>query len=90
MPKFKCEKCGANYYGWCVTVETCSMCGGKIIPAETEEEKRQINQELKNLYDSLTPEEKQRFNLELQTFLMTEVGRLGSDYEAIKNQIPNE
>lgn len=60
------------------------------IHAETEEEKRRINQELKNLYDSLTPEEKQRFNLELQTFLMTEVGRLGSDYEAIKNQIPNE
>ena len=60
------------------------------IHTETEEEKRQINQELKNLYDSLTPEEKQRFNLELQTLLMTEVGRLGSDYEAIKNQIPNE
>jgi hypothetical protein len=60
------------------------------IHAETEEEKRHINQELKNLYDSLTPVEKQRFNLELQTFLMTEVGRLGSDYEAIKNQIPNE
>jgi hypothetical protein len=60
------------------------------IHAETEEEKRQINQELKNLYDSLTPEEKQRFNLELQIFLTTEVGRLGSDYEAIKNQIPNE
>jgi hypothetical protein len=62
----------------------------RSIHAETEEEKRQINQELKNLYDSLTPDEKQRFNLELQTFLMTEVGRLGSDYEAIKNQIPNE
>ncbi|MEY4611741.1 MAG: hypothetical protein RL246_2060 [Bacteroidota bacterium] len=60
------------------------------IHAETEEEKRQINLELKNLYDSLTPEEKQRFNLELQIFLTTEVGRLGSDYEAIKNQIPNE
>jgi hypothetical protein len=60
------------------------------IHAETEEEKRQINQELKNLYDSLTPEEKQRFNLELQIFLTTEVGRLGSDYEAIKKQIPNE
>jgi hypothetical protein len=60
------------------------------IHAETEDEKRQINQELKNLYDSLTPEEKQRFNLELQIFLTTEVGRLGSDYEAIKNQIPNE
>ena len=60
------------------------------IHAETEEEKRQINQDLENLYDSFTPEEKQRFNLELQTFLMTEVGRLGSDYEAIKNQIPNE
>lgn len=38
MPKYKCMKCGANYYGWCTTVETCSVCGGKIVPAETEDE----------------------------------------------------
>ena len=58
------------------------------IHAATEEEKRSINQELKDLYDSLTAEEKRIFNLELQEFLATEMGRLGSDYEAIKNQIP--
>ena len=58
------------------------------INAATEEEKRSINLELKELYDSLTEEEKRLFNLELQKFLATEMGRLGSDYEAIKNQIP--
>ena len=59
----------------------------RSIHADSEQERKLINVELKNLYDSLTPDEKQIFNLELQKFLMTEVGRLGSDYEAIKNQI---
>ena len=58
------------------------------IHASTAEEKQAINQELKDLYDSLTVEDKRIFNLELQKFLATEMGRLGSDYEAIKNQIP--
>jgi hypothetical protein len=58
------------------------------IHATSLEEKQQINQELKDLYDSLTEEDKRIFNLELQKFLATEMGRLGSDYEAIKNQIP--
>jgi hypothetical protein len=58
------------------------------IHATTDEEKRLINQELKILYDTLTEEDKRIFNLELQKFLATEMGRLGSDYEAIKNQIP--
>jgi hypothetical protein len=58
------------------------------IHAETEEDKRLINQELKDLYDSLTEEDKRLFNLELQKFLALETSRLGSDYEAIKNQIP--
>jgi hypothetical protein len=59
----------------------------RSIHAETDQDRKLINAELKNLYDSLTLEEKQIFNLELQKFLMTEVGRLGSDYEAIKNQM---
>lgn len=58
------------------------------IHAETEAEKQLINQELKDVYDSLTEEQKRIFNLELQTFLATEMGRLGSDYAAIKDQIP--
>jgi hypothetical protein len=49
-----------------------------------------INQELKDFYNSLTEEEKRLFNLELQKFLATEMGRLGSDYQAIKNQVPTE
>ncbi len=57
------------------------------IHAESDQDRQLINVELKNLYDSLTLDEKQTFNLELQKFLMSEVGRLGSDSEAIKNQI---
>ena len=60
------------------------------IHASTAEEKQQINQELKDFYNSLTEEDKRLFNLELQKFLATEMGRLGSDYQAIKNQIPTE
>ena len=59
----------------------------RSIHADSDQARKLINVELKNLYDSLTPDEKQIFNLELQKFLMSEVGRLGSDYEAIKNQI---
>lgn len=58
------------------------------IHAASETEKQSINQELKDLYDSLTVEEKRIFNLELQKFLALETSRLGSDYDAIKNQIP--
>jgi len=62
----------------------------RSIHADSEQERQGINLELKNLYDSLTPDEKQIFNLELQKFLMTEVGRLGSDYEAIKDQMSTQ
>lgn len=58
------------------------------IHAASETEKQSINQELKDLYDSLTVEEKRIFNLELQKFLALKTSRLGSDYDAIKNQIP--
>jgi len=60
------------------------------IHAETLAEKQVINQELKDFYNSLTEEEKRLFNLELQKFLDTEMGSLGSDYQAIKNQVPSE
>ena len=58
----------------------------RSIHAESDQDRLLINVELKNLYDSLTLDEKQIFNLELQKFLISEVGRLGSDYEAIKDQ----
>jgi hypothetical protein len=60
------------------------------IHAETIEEKQKINQELKDFYNSLTEQDKRLFNLELQKFLATEMGRLGSDYQAIKNQVSTD
>jgi hypothetical protein len=47
-----------------------------------------INQELKDYYHSLPEYQKSIFNQELQRYLLVEMGRLGSDYEAIKNNIP--
>jgi hypothetical protein len=58
----------------------------RAINAGSEAEKLAINQELKDHYASLSKEEQRIFNLELQKYLMQEVGRLGSDYEAIKDQ----
>ncbi len=60
----------------------------RAINAVSDEEKQAINQELKDFYQSLTDEYKAVFNQELQRFLLVEMGRLGSDYEAIKNNIP--
>ena len=56
----------------------------RSINARSQEERSSINQELKDLYASLTEEEKEQFNLQLQKFLATEVGRLKSDYESIQ------
>jgi hypothetical protein len=49
----------------------------------SDEERAQINLELKNLYESLSQEEKKVFNDQLQTFLTKEVGRIRSDYESV-------
>ncbi|CAM3845495.1 hypothetical protein VR479_10355 [Aquirufa aurantiipilula] len=57
----------------------------RAINAADEAEKKAINQELKDFYASLDEEEKKVFNVELQRYLLQEVGRLGSDYEAIKH-----
>lgn len=56
----------------------------RAINAADEADKNAINQELKDFYASLDEEEKKVFNAELQRYLLQEVGRLGSDYEAIK------
>jgi hypothetical protein len=58
----------------------------RAINADSETEKLVINQELKDYYASLSKEEQVVFNFELQKYLMQEVGRLGSDYESIKDQ----
>ncbi|TDB69270.1 hypothetical protein EZE20_02550 [Arundinibacter roseus] len=52
--------------------------------AATEEERAAINSELKELYQTLSEEDKKDFNDQLQRFMITELGRLSNDYEAIK------
>jgi len=49
----------------------------------TDEERAAINQELKELYNSLPEEEKATFNEQLQKFLVSEMARVKSDYESI-------
>jgi hypothetical protein len=56
----------------------------RSINASSGEERAAINQELKDFYASLNKEEQHEFNLQLQTFLARVVGRLKTDYEAIK------
>jgi hypothetical protein len=56
----------------------------RSINAANAEERTAINEELKALYASLPDDEKEAFNQQLQTFLTREIGRLKSDYEAIK------
>lgn len=55
----------------------------RSINAASGEERAAINQELKDLYATLSEKEKEAFNAQLQRFLSTEVGRLKSDYESI-------
>ncbi len=55
--------------------------------AGSAEERAAINQELKDFYASLSEEDQKSFNEQLQTFLVKEMGRLRSDYEAIKGGI---
>jgi len=56
----------------------------RSINAASEQERAAINQELKELYASLSEEDKADFNRQLQTFLAREMGRLKSDYESIQ------
>ena len=51
--------------------------------AGSDEERGQINQELKDLYSSLEEDDKKAFNAQLQKFLSTEVSRIKSDYESV-------
>lgn len=56
------------------------------INAATEAEKAAINQELKDLYDALSEEDKKAFNEQLQVFLMTQYKTIGDDYQALKDR----
>lgn len=51
--------------------------------AASEEERGAINQELKDLYSSLSEEDKKGFNEQLQKFLTKETARIKSDYESV-------
>lgn len=52
--------------------------------AASEEEKARINQELKDVYASLSAEEQALFNAELQTFLLKELSTIQSMVQAAK------
>ncbi len=57
----------------------------RAINAPDEATKQAINQELKAYYQTLNMEERFAFNTQLQTFIAKEMGRLKTDYEAIKS-----
>ncbi len=54
--------------------------------ASTEEEKQAINQELKDLYETLSEEDKKDFNEQLQSFLIKEMAAIKSVYDATKTE----
>ncbi|RIV27456.1 hypothetical protein DYU11_03885 [Fibrisoma montanum] len=56
----------------------------RSINAADDAERAAINQELKDLYASLSDADKADFNEQLQAFLAREVGRIKSDYESVK------
>ena len=57
----------------------------RSINAANEAEKAAINQELKDLYESLSEADKIEFNEQLQMFLMNQYKTLGTDYQAVKD-----
>ena len=56
----------------------------RSINAVNDAQRTAINQELKDLYTSLSDAEKDEFNRQLQAFLATEMGRIKSDYDSVK------
>ncbi|MDF7820306.1 hypothetical protein P1X15_21980 [Runella sp. MFBS21] len=56
----------------------------RAINARDEAEKAAINQELKDLYDSLSETDKKVFNEELQKFLVSQYKAIGDEYESLK------
>ena len=59
----------------------------RSINAATPTERAAINQELKDLYAALSPDEQANFNQQLQTFLTQTVGRIKSDFESVRGEI---
>lgn len=50
-----------------------------------EKEKEKINKELKDLYESLSEEDKKDFNEQLQSFLIKELSSIKSVYDGVKS-----
>lgn len=61
----------------------------RAMNAASEEEKASINQELKDLYESLSDEDKKSFNEQLQFFLVKEMAAINSMYNATKEDSLN-
>lgn len=56
----------------------------RSINAANDAERAAINQELKDIYASLSEEEKVAFNEQLQQFLVRQYKAIGDEYEALK------
>jgi len=56
----------------------------RSINATNDAERAAINQELKDIYASLSEEEKVAFNQQLQQFLVRQYKAIGDEYEALK------
>ncbi|WP_337040600.1 hypothetical protein [Emticicia sp. 17c] len=61
----------------------------RAMNASSEAEKAAINLELKDLYASLSEEDKKDFNEQLQTFLIKEVASIKSFYQAAQEENQN-
>lgn len=58
----------------------------RAMNASSEKEKAEINQELKDYYASLNPEDQKTFNEELQQFLIKEMAAISSVYQSVKQE----
>ncbi len=58
----------------------------RAMNASSEAEKAAINQELKDLYETLSVEDKKDFNEQLQTFLIKEMATINSFYQSTKEE----
>ncbi|RFS14637.1 hypothetical protein [Emticicia sp. C21] len=58
----------------------------RAMNASSEAEKTAINQELKDLYESLPAEDKKDFNEQLQSFLIKEMATINSFYQSTKEE----
>ncbi|MBA7578937.1 hypothetical protein ES708_20803 [subsurface metagenome] len=56
MPKYRCQYCGAIFYGWGVG-KVCRECGGTLKAVNGAAKRREINEEKKNPYVGMSTRE---------------------------------